>query len=108
MPPLDRRIDVSELGLLQKGEEWGSGVVRELRRDPRLQRKRGFEGEEPGKRVQTGQGYGGYGGYGHAGIVESVNPADGTMVISDMNGIAGFNRVGYDTVPINTSWNYIY
>lgn len=51
---------------------------------------------------------GGYGGYGHAGIVESVNTADGTMVISDMNGIAGFNRVGYDTVPINTSWNYIY
>lgn len=51
---------------------------------------------------------GGYGGYGHAGIVESVNLADGTMVISDMNGIAGFNRVGYDTVPINTSWNYIY
>ncbi len=48
------------------------------------------------------------GGYGHVGIVESVDPANGTMRISDMNGIAGFNAVGYDTVPINSSWNYIY
>ena len=48
------------------------------------------------------------GGYGHVGIVESVDHASGTMRISDMNGIAGFNRVGYDTVPINGSWNYIY
>ena len=79
MPPLDRRIDVSELGLLQKGEEWGSGVVRELRRDPRLQRKRGFEGEEPGKRVQTGQGYGGYGqqGYGQQGYGQQGNRPQG-------------------------------
>ena len=48
------------------------------------------------------------GGYGHVGIVESVDHASGTMRISDMNGVAGFNRVGYDTVPINGSWNYIY
>lgn len=48
------------------------------------------------------------GGYGHVGIVESVDHASGTMRISDMNGIAGFNRVGHDTVPINGSWNYIY
>ena len=48
------------------------------------------------------------GGYGHVGIVESVDHANGTMRISDMNGIAGCNRVGYDTVPINGSWNYIY
>jgi surface antigen len=38
---------------------------------------------------QTDSGY-----YGHVGIVESVNP-DGTINISDMNGIAGWNRVGY-------------
>lgn len=48
------------------------------------------------------------GGYGHVGIVESVDEASGTMQISDMNGIAGFNRVGYKTIPINHSWNYIY
>lgn len=54
-------------------------------------------------------GSGGYGGgYGHVGIVESVDEASGTMVISDMNGIKGFGRVGTDTVPINRSWNYIY
>lgn len=47
------------------------------------------------------------GGYGHVGIVESVN-GDGTMTISDMNGIAGWGRVGYKTMPINTSWYYIY
>ena len=48
------------------------------------------------------------GGYGHVGIVESVDFATNTMQISDMNGIAGFGQVGYGTVPINNSWNYIY
>jgi surface antigen/LysM repeat protein len=38
--------------------------------------------------------------YGHVGIVESVDWANGTMVVSDMNGIAGYNRIGYATVPI--------
>ncbi|MDR3125711.1 MAG: CHAP domain-containing protein [Candidatus Nomurabacteria bacterium] len=38
---------------------------------------------------QTDSGY-----YGHVGIVESVN-SDGTINISDMNGIAGWNRVGH-------------
>jgi surface antigen len=38
---------------------------------------------------QTDAGY-----YGHVGVVESVN-ADGTINISDMNGIAGWNRVGH-------------
>jgi surface antigen/LysM repeat protein len=38
--------------------------------------------------------------YGHVGIVESIDWASGTMVVSDMNGIAGYNRVGYATVPI--------
>ena len=54
-------------------------------------------------------GAGGYGGgYGHVGIVESVDHKRGTMVISDMNGIAGFGQIGRDTVPINRSWSYIY
>lgn len=48
------------------------------------------------------------GGYGHVGIVESVDAASGTMVISDMNGISGWGRVGTATVAINKSWNYIY
>ncbi len=48
------------------------------------------------------------GGLGHVGIVESVDFANGTMRISDMNGIAGFGQVGYATVSINSSWNYIY
>lgn len=48
------------------------------------------------------------GGYGHVGIVESVDHASGTMTISDMNGIAGFNQVGHKTVSINSAWNYIH
>jgi surface antigen len=42
-----------------------------------------------GSVFQTDSGY-----YGHVGIVESIN-ADGTINISDMNGVAGWNRVGY-------------
>ena len=41
---------------------------------------------------QTDVGY-----YGHVGIVDSVN-ADGTITISDMNGIAGWGRVGTKTI----------
>lgn len=41
---------------------------------------------------QTDAGY-----YGHVGIVDAVNP-DGTIVISDMNGIAGWGRVGRKTI----------
>ena len=48
------------------------------------------------------------GGYGHVGIVESVDFSAGTMVISDMNGIAGWGRAGTATVNINPNWNYIY
>lgn len=44
---------------------------------------------------------------GHVGIVEEVY-GNGTMKISDMNGIAGFGRVGYAVVPINAYPNYIY
>lgn len=43
---------------------------------------------------------------GHVAYVESVNP-DGTMVISEMNGPAGFGNVGKRTVPSN-QYKYIY
>lgn len=43
---------------------------------------------------------------GHVAYVESVNP-DGTMVISEMNGPAGFGNVGTRTVPSN-QYKYIY
>lgn len=48
------------------------------------------------------------GRWGHVGIVDEVS-ADGTMMkYSDMNGLAGFGRVGYsDWVPISTFPNYI-
>lgn len=46
---------------------------------------------------------------GHVAIVEAVSE-DGTMMkYSDMNGIAGFGRVGYsDWVPVSRYQNYIY
>ncbi len=46
---------------------------------------------------------------GHVGIVEAVSP-DGTMIkYSDMNGLAGFGRVGYsDWAPASRFNNYIY
>ena len=50
------------------------------------------------------------GSQGHVGIVEDVS-ADGTMIkYSDMNGLAGFNRVGYsDWVPVHSRFqNFIY
>lgn len=43
---------------------------------------------------------------GHVGIVEEVY-GNGTMKISDMNGIAGFGRVGYAVVPVTQYPNYI-
>lgn len=51
---------------------------------------------------QTGSGWAG-----HVGIVEEVYD-NGTMKISDMNGIAGFGRVGFGVVPVNAYPNYIY
>ncbi len=48
----------------------------------------------------------GGGGAGHVAIVERVN-GDGTMVVSDMNGIAGWNRVGTATVPISSYSGFI-
>ncbi len=48
-----------------------------------------------------------YGWAGHVGIVQSVNP-DGSIVISDMNGIAGWGRVGTTTVPASQVGQYTY
>lgn len=49
---------------------------------------------------QTGYGY-----YGHVGIVERVN-ADGSIEISDMNGPAGWGRVGHQTIPSGSLGGY--
>lgn len=51
---------------------------------------------------QTDSGY-----YGHVGIVESVN-ADGTINISDMNGIAGWGRIGYSNNVSPSGYWFIY
>jgi len=51
---------------------------------------------------QTDAGY-----YGHVGIVESVN-ADGTINISDMNGIAGWGRIGYANGVSPSGYWFIY
>ena len=51
---------------------------------------------------QTDTGY-----YGHVGIVDSVN-ADGTITISDMNGIAGWGRVGTKTITQDEWGRYKY
>lgn len=50
------------------------------------------------------------GGLGHVGVVEAVS-ADGTMIkYSDMNGLAGWGRVGYsDWVPVHSKFQkFIY
>jgi N-acetylmuramoyl-L-alanine amidase len=43
---------------------------------------------------------------GHVAIVDAVNP-DGTIQIRDMNGLAGFGRVGYGTVSASHFQNFI-
>nr|MBP7858083.1 CHAP domain-containing protein [Candidatus Saccharibacteria bacterium] len=43
---------------------------------------------------------------GHVGIVEEVYD-NGTMKVSDMNGFAGFGRVGYAVVSVGAYPNYI-
>ncbi len=45
--------------------------------------------------------------YGHVAYVESVN-GNGTLVISEMNGPAGFGVVGTRTVPASQYFGYIY
>jgi N-acetylmuramoyl-L-alanine amidase len=44
---------------------------------------------------------------GHVAYVERVND-DGTIYYSDMNGVAGWGRVGYATVPASFFQHYIY
>ncbi|MBR0403127.1 LysM peptidoglycan-binding domain-containing protein [Candidatus Saccharibacteria bacterium] len=57
---------------------------------------------QPGDVFQSNSGW-----YGHVGIVDSVN-SDGTITISDMNGIAGWGRVGSATVPQSVWSTYQY
>ena len=45
--------------------------------------------------------------YGHVGIVDSVNP-DGTITISDMNGIAGWGAVGTKTIGPGEYGGYMF
>ncbi len=62
----------------------------------------------PGAVFQTS--FGG-GGYGHVGIIESVDTAKGTVTYSDMNGGAGWNRIGRATISISqaqSQWVFIY
>lgn len=51
---------------------------------------------------QTTAGY-----LGHVGVVTGVN-SDGSIVISDMNGIAGWGRVGTKTIPASQVGQYLY
>ena len=48
-----------------------------------------------------------YAAYGHVGIVTSVN-ADGSITISEMNGTAGFGRVGTRTITNWSGWHFIH
>ena len=60
----------------------------------------------PGAILQTTAG-----GYGHVGIIESVDWGSGMLTYSDMNGIAGFDRVGRATIPISQAqaqWVFIH
>lgn len=57
----------------------------------------------PGAIFQTDAGWAG-----HVGIVEEVSADGSQIIISDMNGIAGYNRVGRSGwIPAGT-YNYIY
>lgn len=67
-------------------------------------------GSEPraGAVFQTAAGGG---GYGHVGMIDSVDHANGTVTYSDMNGVAGWNRIGSNTISIaqaKAQWNFIY
>jgi surface antigen len=51
-----------------------------------------------------------FGYLGHVSIVESVDHAAGTVTISEMNGVAGWNRIGHRTMSMAEArgYNYIY
>lgn len=54
--------------------------------------------------------YGG-GGYGHVGIIDSVDYASGAVTYRDMNGGAGWNRIGSGTISIaeaQSKWVFIH
>lgn len=60
----------------------------------------------PGDIFQTGAG-----GWGHVGIVENVDWNAGTLKYSDMNGLAGWGRVGSETITIGDAqarWQFIH
>lgn len=62
----------------------------------------------PGAIFQTSAGGG---GYGHVGIIDSVDYDAGTVTYRDMNGGAGWNRIGGGTVSIaaaQSRWVFIY
>ena len=51
------------------------------------------------------------GGYGHVGYIESVDYVNGTVTYSDMNGKAGWNRVGSETISLSeaqSKWTFIH
>lgn len=48
------------------------------------------------------------GGEGHVAIVHAISPNGQEVYISDMNGLAGWDRVGYGWVPTSEFPNYIY
>lgn len=45
---------------------------------------------------------------GHVGIVDAISPDGSQILATDMNGWAGFNRVGSKWVPVSNYSNYIY
>jgi surface antigen len=47
-------------------------------------------------------------GLGHVAVVESVSEDGSTVTYSDMNGLAGWGRVGRTTAPVSKFQNYIY
>lgn len=58
----------------------------------------------PGAIFQTSRGWAG-----HVGIVEAVSPDGSQIKMSDMNGVAGFGRVGYSGwIPASSYEHYIF
>lgn len=70
-------------------------------------RRAGFPVDHSPRAGDVFQNYSSY--YGHVGYVTSVN-GDGTISYCDMNGVAGWGRVGCTTIPKSSwgSWNFIH